>query len=531
MAVGTLLSRLTGIGRTVAFIALPFGIVTDPYTVANNSPNMVYELVVGGVLSATLVPLFVGLLRPGHTRRDREGVSAIVTLSLTLVVALSVALWVGAPWVIRSFGNSNKPGSAEFSTRLLRMFAPQVALYGCVTLSTALLQTRRVFAISMFAPILNNVIVIGVFVWVRRLISQVAPTGTGTTFTLSTVEANSHIVRVLGWGTTLGVFAMFAVTLPALRSANLGLRLIWKPTHPAIKELIGLTGWTMGYVVSNQVALWFVIRTASLNVGDLTLYTSANSTFFQLPHGVIAVSIIAAIGPSLSDAFLSRSRRRFRALLSQNLRLLLLLMIPAAAGMAVLALPLTEIVLSRSQSVETARSVGEVLRYLTPGLPAFSCYLLLIGGFKAMRDTRTTFEINVVENALNIIVGASLYFFFGIRGLAAGFAVAYCGAAVIAFAVMRNRTAGLDGRRILVTLWKSTAASGAMVGVLVLSKVLAERGLVPQPEDSGRWLAVTAMTVVLVPLGVTVYIGVARILGLTEITAALTTVKRRLSLS
>jgi putative peptidoglycan lipid II flippase len=525
MAGGTILSRLTGIGRNVAFFALGVKLLTDSYTVANNTPNMVYELVVGGVLSATLVPLFVGFLGPHGSRRDRDGVSAIVTLAVVLVIALSLLLFLAAPFVVELFISPDKPESILFAGRLLRMFAPQVALYGFVSISTSLLQSQRNFGISMLAPVVNNLIVIVVFVLAARMIDRL-PDGTST---LDLLSRQDDLIRLLGWGTTLGVLSMFLVTLPALKAANLGLRPIWSPRHPAIRELLRLTGWTVGYVAANQVALAFVVRTANRGAdGDLTAYTSANSTFFQLPHGVIAVSVITALGPGLSEAFLDRARARFRRMLSGGLRNLLVLMTPAAAGLMALARPLTETVLSLASDVRTARDVGDVLMWLAPGLPAFSCYLLLMGGFKAMRDARTAFEINVVENAINIVAGALLYVRFGIRGLAAGFSVAYIVAAILAFIVMSRRTAGLDGINILHTATKALVASIVMGLAVFLALKVAERSIIPAANESGRWFINTAAAAALVPLGVTVYLTVARLLGLPEIVQAVSTLRRRL---
>ncbi len=538
MAVGTMLSRITGIGRQIALVSLGFGILTDTYNLANNSPNMIYELVVGGVLSGALLPLFVGLLRPGGTRRDRDGVSAIVTLSIVSVLIISAALWLGAPYVIRflfsgsndltSIAASERAEAIRFGTSLLRLFAPQVAIYGCVTLSTALLQTKRRFGVSMFAPIINNVIMIIVFVWAKFLIDDIAAVDTVPTMAL--IRQHDRITRLLGLGTTAGVLAMLVVTIPALRSLRLGIRPIWAPRHPAVKELLTLTGWTIGYVAANQVALFFVLWTLGHGPeGDVTAYNSANSTFFQLPHGIIAVSIISALGPSLSTAFLNRSRRTFRAQLSRGIRTLLVLMTPAAAGIVVLARPLTELVLSLFTSVSDANRVGDVLRFSAICLPGFSIYLLLMSAFRALRDTRTTFEINVVENALNIVVGAGLYAWIGVRGLAAGFAVAYLSAAIVAFVVMRNRCAGLDDRRILSTLAKTVTASAAMAAVLTGLLWLAEQRLLPEPGDTGRWAPLAGVTAVLLLLGVTVYGIAARVLGLDDIAAVISTLQRRRS--
>ena len=143
MAGGTVLSRVTGLLRTIAFAGLGATALSDAYTLANNSPNIVFELVVGGVLSATLVPVFVDLLRHGRDDAE-EGISAVVTLSALVSVLAAVALYLGAPSLIRLY-NALTPHAnpleravarqqRELATQLLRMFAPQVAVYGFITI-------------------------------------------------------------------------------------------------------------------------------------------------------------------------------------------------------------------------------------------------------------------------------------------------------------------------------------------------------------------------------------------------------------
>jgi putative peptidoglycan lipid II flippase len=527
MALGTIASRLTGLVRNALFISLGLGVLTDAYNLANNSPNMFYELVVGGVLSATLVPLFVRLLAKPAERisggADATGASAVVTLAVAAVVFMSIALFVGAPFIISLVGGSKAwaPGQREFAVALLRMFAPQVGLYGCVTLSTALLHSRSRFGITMAAPILNNVVVSAVFLWARhRTHGFVNARGD---IDLIAMRADKMLMWVLGWGTTLGVAVTLLATIPALRTAQLGLRPTWQPSHPAVRELLRLSGWTMGYVAANQVALLFITRVAKGgNDADLSAYTSANSLFFQLPYGVIAVSIMAGIQPILSRSFINRKRAEFRRQLSRGVRTLVVLMTPAAAGYVVLAKPITELVAAHgATSVEKALLIGRVLTALAPGLPAFSVYLLFMNALKAMLDTRATFEVNIVENAINIAVGAVLYKYFGIAGLGAAFAVAYVIAAVIAGIAVSKRTAGIHARELWTTIGRTLIATSVMiVSVLIvgqlLTKVLPRAAVVDLTKPTNRMGTLVVFISVSACVGVASYIGTARLVGITE---------------
>ena len=169
-AVGTLLSRITGFGR---FFALAYALhatrLADTYFLANNTPNIIYEVILGGVLSGTVLPVFVRALRDEDAEDGGwRAVSAVLTISVVCSAVLAAAFLAVAPGLIRlyTYRNSGKDAADQFAvaTALLRLFAPQVFFYGLISVSTALLRARRRFAAPMFAPIANNVIVIGVFV-------------------------------------------------------------------------------------------------------------------------------------------------------------------------------------------------------------------------------------------------------------------------------------------------------------------------------------------------------------------------------
>ena len=534
MVAGTLASRITGVGRNIAFAGLTVGVVTDTYLVANSAPNMVYELVVGGVLSSTLVPLFVDLL----TRRDRgdrdaaDGMSTIVTIALAAVLMLSVALFLAAPLLIRGvFMPGEDFVKQRVATTLLRMFAPQVAVYGGITIGTALLNARRRFGAPSVAPVLNNLVVTGVFLWARHIIRALADTAelaTGSPLSdsarLALIDASSQAKLVLGLGTTAGVLIMGIAILPDLRGADLGLRVHWDPRHGAVRRLAALSGWTVGYVVANQVALLFIINAAGRgDNGDWTAYNLANTTFFLLPHGVLAVSIITAIQPELASAFVARARGRFRRQVVRGIRTVLMLLVPASVGYVVLAHPIVELVLGR-----TAGRTADALWPMAVGLPGFSIYLLLMGSLKSMRDTRATFEVNVLENAINIVAAALLIGPFGLRGLAFSFALAYSVGAVIAGVVVSRRTDGLGGKALIGTGLRVLAASAAM-GLAVLATVhLCDNVFFPQGRPPGRSAGLVVEVIASMGVGVTVYLFAGRLAGLSELTGLVSTFRRRL---
>src|SRR5438128_1095356 len=143
-------------------------VLADGYNLANTTPNIVYDLILGGILSATLVPVFVD--RFEHD--DDDGINAVVTVIASALIGLTVAAVLAAPWIFRAYtwaAGKNAHDLERAGVPLLRFFLPQVLFYGLTALGTAVLNARRRFAAPAFAPVLNNVIVCGVLLWFAHI--------------------------------------------------------------------------------------------------------------------------------------------------------------------------------------------------------------------------------------------------------------------------------------------------------------------------------------------------------------------------
>jgi putative peptidoglycan lipid II flippase len=275
---------------------------------------------------------------------------------------------------------------------------------------------------------------------------------------------------------------------------------------------VRLSGWTIGYVIANQIALAFVLVIATSRDGVVSAYTYAFA-FFQLPHGLFAVSIMTTLGPELASLARRGDTAGLRARFSLGLRGLLIVVTPAAVGYVVLSRQIVVGLIEHGLfNHASALLTADALRGFAFGLVPFSVYLYALRGFYALRDTRTPFLINCFENALNIAFAALLYPHFGISGLAYAFSAAYAVAAVVALAMLRPRLGGLDGARTLETLVKAAVAAAALA---IATAVLAH-------AISSPLTAVVVAGVV----GVAVYLAVLQGLGADEIRATIAAVRR-----
>jgi putative peptidoglycan lipid II flippase len=234
-----------------------------------------------------------------------------------------------------------------------------------------------------------------------------------------------------------------------------------------VRDVAKLSGWTVGYVITNQIALLVVLLLANRTAGGVASYTVA-FVFFQLPHALVAVSLMSALVPEMSSAAKGDDMPAYKRHFSLGIRLISLVVMPAAVGYIVLARPIVTALVEYGAAKNDVGLVADCLGMFAIGLLGFSIYLFTLRGFYARRDTKTPFLLNLIENALNITLALALEPWLGVQGLALALALAYSASALIAFVALRRRVGLLGGRRLVLAVGKIGAASGAMALAVVL---------------------------------------------------------------
>lgn len=510
MAVGTTLSRVTGLGRLVA-MAFALGVtesrLADSYNIANTMPNVIYELILGGVLTSVFIPVLVEELRRKREEDPWISVSALVTTSLVAVVAITVFAVVAAPWIIRLFtfrlSGAEQAQQQELATFFLRIFAPQIAFYGIAAIAGGLLNAHDKFAVPMFAPIVNNVVVIATFLAFAAIVSG-TPTG---------AEVNTALPQklLLAAGTTGGVALMALAHWPSVRKLPGKLR--WRPdfNHPAVRKLARLSVWTMGYVVANQLSFAVALVLANgVQGGPTAMFTAF--AFFQLPYGIAAVSIMTALVPRMSRQAVEGDEDGFRASVGSGLRLMGVLLLPATAGYLVLARPLVTTLLEHGvMSAESSELVAEVLQMFALGLVPFSFYLLLLRAFYARQDARTPTLVNVVLNTVYAVFSLALFPALRVQGLALAHTLCYICGALLAGILLSRRVGGLGTARTVAALARATAASAVAAVAMLLAVAAVNATMGPGGERALVQLVAGAAA------GGVAFLGAAKTLRMEEL--------------
>ena len=458
--IGTLLSRVTGLARIAAMSAvLGQSLFTDQFNNANTAPNMIYELLIGGVLSATLVPLF----SQARHADDDDANNAIVSTSVVALGLLTVLAVVAAPLIHFAFtvllDSSARSYDATIVVPLMRLLLPQIFLYGLMTLITATLHARERFAAAAFTPVLGNIVFIATFAVAHVLYAD----------EIAAESVPKGLILVLGIGTTLGVAAMVFALFIAVYDADISFTWKFDPRHPAVRELFKLSKWTLGYAIANQIALLVITAVSRRDSTTLSAYQTA-FVFFQLPHGLVAVSVMNSIVPVIARASVAGDvdlvKRKYREGTSVMMTVILL----AAGLLWVAAEPLVRVCLGYGLfGAEAQALTSATVKAFALGLPGFSFYLLTLRLFYAQKDTRTPFTLCVVQNVLNVIfVGVALSFNPSRppQAMAYAYSASYTIAAILAVVAAQRHTAGLVSKAMTHDL--ATAAMTA-TGTLVLA--------------------------------------------------------------
>jgi putative peptidoglycan lipid II flippase len=445
MASGTLVSRITGFVRVLVLAwVLGFTPIADAFNLSNTVPNMLFDLVLGGIATATFIPVFVERLALDGERRAWKSISSVVTGALIVLAAASVLAWFLAPYIIDGFTFLQRTSSAHetaanlaherlvaiqqrtVATDLLRFFVPQIFFYGVIGVATALLNIRRRFGIATWVPVANNIVCIAVLVWFH-LVDPSPILGD---------LAGSRDLLWLGLGTTAGVAIQFLCLVPSLVRSDLwrlSFRLDLK--DPAMKAIGRLGSWTLLVVLTNQLSLYVILAYAFGigGSGPVSDYTYGWS-FMQMPYAVVVVSVLGALTPQLAGFATDEDYVGLTERLRFALRQSLVIIIPCTLVVIVLAQPLVGILVKHLDASQSW-PVGTVLAVLTAGLPGFTIFQLCVRGLQSMQRARQVFLLYVLDNALTIALCIVLGR-HSIVGLMAAVSIGYSVAAVASLIVL-----------------------------------------------------------------------------------------------
>ncbi|MDX1405805.1 MAG: murein biosynthesis integral membrane protein MurJ [Woeseiaceae bacterium] len=453
----TLLSRILGLLRDIV-LARFFGasIVSDAFFVANKIPNMLRRFSAEGAFSQGFVPVMARFKESNDGHASREFVDGVAgTFGLALFVITLVGV-VAAPLLVMIVapGFIDDDGRFDLATAMLRFTFPYLLFVSLTAFAAGILNTYGKFAAPAFTPVILNVCIIGCAIWLAPLLEQPG--------------------MALAYGVFAGGLIQLAFLVPFLARVHAIPRPRWRPQHDGVRRVGRLmVPAIFGSSVAQINVLIGSVIASMLGVGKIS-YLYYSDRLMEFPLGLFGIALATVMLPTLSKQAANRSMEEFSKTVDWSMKLVIIISVPAAIGLIVLAVPL--MVTLFFGGVFTAFDVEMAavsLQAFAIGLIGFSFVKILAPAFFAEEDTKTPVKYGLIALVVNLVLSIVLAWYLTRIGYAAnhaGLALA-TSAAAIANAALLYR--GLRKRQRLAhgSGWGSftarvVLANGAMTGVL-----------------------------------------------------------------
>jgi len=402
MAVGTIVSRITGLVRGLLLVAvLGTTLLGDTFNVANTMPNILYNLIIGGALTAVFVPQIV------RATSDEDGgsafISRLVTATFVFLAGLVLVAILLAPVLVRIFATSyiGRP-EFEVTTLFMRYCLPQILFMGLFALLGQVANAKGKFGPMMWAPVLNNLIAIAVFGWFLKYSTQP---------TVTTIP-DSEIIWI-SLGCTVGYMAQALILIPSISKTNIRIRPRFDWRDSELRKSLHLATWTLLFAAISQVSYLVTVNLStgaavkSLNNGietgvGFTPFSNA-LLIYMLPHSIITISVVTALLPALSKLAHEKKSPLIHDQLVSAMRLVGLVTVPSSIAFLFFGPLMTE-TLFFGISLADSNYLGYTLSALALGLAPMSVNLIALRGLNAFENVKLQVLSNAIMNIVAVIV-------------------------------------------------------------------------------------------------------------------------------
>ncbi len=458
LALGNVTSRVLGLARETVKANL-FGAsgLLSAFNVAAYVPTSLFDLIVGGMVSSALIPVFSDYAPEERREALWQVVSTVLSVAtavLILVVALVELFAPQVAWLVGA-NEFTDPALTAVSIRLMRVVTPAVIFLGSASILRGVLYALKRFTLPAFiSAAYNGTVVIVALMWPER-------------------------IDALAWGILLGAVFQVALQLPALRDARLRWRFNWQ--HPAIRRILRLYAPIVAGLVVNQLAVALSLNLAT-RTGDRSVsYMKFATTLTQFPLGLVVTALSIATLPTLSQQ--ANLLNDFKRTLAEGLRLVITLILPATTGLFALAVPIVALLFQHGEFTAADTQVTAlVLRVYLFGLPFAAVDQMLIFASYARKDTWRPALVGVISMVVYTITAVSLLQPLGLLSLMVADAVKHMVHTFVMLWLLQRHLGGLAGQGVTAVVLKSILAAlvtgaAAYGAVQLAASVLAGGGL------------------------------------------------------
>ncbi len=389
----TLLSRIAGYLRDWLQASL-FGAspAVSAFVVAYRIPNYLRRIFAEGSFSSAFVPVLSELKQRGDEKALQDFLDHIAGALLAVVIVVTGLGMLLAPWIARLFllfADDSKSGLVEMTADMLRITFPYLMLISMTALAGAVLNSFRQFGLPALTPVLHNVGVIAAMLLLAHLFDVPE--------------------KALAWG-VLGAGALQLLVLwPAMGRLGLRTRLKFNPRHEGVRRVMKLMLPTIFSSSVSQVNLLVGTVFASLLVAEAQSWLYYSDRLTELPLGLFGVAIGTVILPQLSRHHADADAAGYSKSLDWGLRMVLLVGMPAALGLALLSEPLTASLFRYGKfTAQDTLMVSYALTAMSLGIPTFMLSKVLLPAFYARQDTKTPMRAAVITVLANVLLTVAI---------------------------------------------------------------------------------------------------------------------------
>lgn len=528
LAIGNVLSRILGLARETLLTYL-FGAsgAVDAFQVAIIVPRGIYDLLIGGHINSAIVPILSEIITLKGRDEFWRAASLMATIVSTLLALLVIVIQLLAPQLVRLVAGGAPPHIIALAAHLLRLTAPALLFMGLFAVYSGALYALRRFTWPALAGVFfNGSIVLVTVLFAPPLQWQIAWDGGAPLYYLARPQESIAVVA-LGW--LAGAVVQFAIQLPGARGGRFHLWFNWR--HPILRRTALLYAPVMFSLVMDTL----IIRPFSYNLASQTgegsiAYMNWATTLIQFPQGLVATAISIAILPTLSaQAALSlpESQRAFKDTLGLGLRLATSLILPAAAGLFVLATPIIQLLFEHGAFTPADTYITAVAtRLYLLGLPFAALDLLLVYAFYARKDTLTPALVGILSLVVYMIIALALLRPLGLFSLMIADSVKHAVHALLSAYLLRRLLGGFGRQQLGMTVVKASLGASIM-GLVAHATLPLLMTYLGGPHILQEAIVVLASAIIYGGL----FLALAMVLRLEELQGLVALVRRKLSRS
>ncbi|PJE67337.1 murein biosynthesis integral membrane protein MurJ [Candidatus Shapirobacteria bacterium CG10_big_fil_rev_8_21_14_0_10_40_9] len=455
----------------------------DVYFAAFRLPDMIFQLLVIGALSAAFIPVFSEYLEKNKNEAYQVA-SSIINIVLTFFILFGLLIFIFAPQLCRLIAPSFSPEKIALMSSLTRLMLFAQVFFCISNFLTGIIQSNQRFLVPALAPVAYNLGIIFGIIALTPTFGIYGPT----------------------LGVVIGALLHFLVQIPlALKLGFSYLPLSWEFSHPGVKEIVRLMlPRTLALAVSQIEATVPVFLASSLMAGSLTIFYFAQH-LMNLPVGLFGATIGQAALPALSQNSAKKDWQEFKKTFLSSFFQILYLVLPASAILLILRIPTVRLVFgTKNFPWQATILTGKTLALFTIAIFSQSIIQVLVRGFYALRNTKTPLLIGAFGVAINVFLSVllTLRLGFGVLGLAAATSIASFIHAVLLFVFLDRKVRGFERKSVFIPLFKMSLATLVTAVFLWIPMRVLDRYIL----DTTRTINLIILTILASSIGLGVYI-------------------------